>query len=252
MSEENKSGIYFKNRRKTREALLCVLYAYEMNAVTLEQVKENLESFFSMLEESRESNHLDSLKDQLSTIYDDVRHKKLAEDDEISFMFSHPNQNICLKYADLESNYWLDGFSAYGTGIVKELDLVEIEAVSDSPEKEIDNGAYQINREYFTRSLELYAHKSEELDRLIGAKLQNWDFGRVAVMDKVIIRMGIIELLNFKDIPGLVTLNEAIELGKKYSTDNSGKFINGLLHAFLSPEDVQPPVESQESDSIQQ
>jgi len=245
MNEENKSGIYFKNRRKTREALLCALYAFEMNAVTLEQVKENLESFFSMLEESRETNHLDALKDQLSTIYDDVRHKKLEEDDEVSFMFAHPNQLVNLRYADLESNYWQDGFSVFGAGIIRELDLVEIEPSVDSSEKEIDNGAYLVNREYFTKSLELYAQKSEELDQLIGAKLQNWDFGRVAVMDKVIIRMGIIELLNFKDIPGLVTVNEAIELGKKYSTDNSGKFINGLLHAFLPQEETLPPAEQQ-------
>jgi len=243
MNVENKSGIYFKNRRKTREALLCALYAFEMNAVTLEQVRDNLESFFSMLEESRETNYLDALKDQLSTIYDDVRHKKLEGDDEVSFMFAHPNRQVSVRYADLESNYWQDGFSTFGAGFVKELDPAEIETTLDSSETEIDNVAYQINREYFTRSLELYAQKSEELDQMIESKLQNWDFGRVAVIDKVIIRMGIIELLNFKDIPGVVTVNEAIELGKKYSTDNSGKFINGLLHAFLPQEETPPSSE---------
>jgi N utilization substance protein B len=53
----------------------------------------------------------------------------------------------------------------------------------------------------------------------------------VAIIDKVILRMAIAEIIYFDDIPPQVSINEAIELAKKYSTARSGKFINGILDA---------------------
>jgi N utilization substance protein B len=72
-----------------------------------------------------------------------------------------------------------------------------------------------------------------DLDKLIKSKLQNWDFQRVAVIDKILLRMAIIEFLCFEEIPPEVTLNEIIEISKQYSTERSGKFINGILDAIL-------------------
>jgi N utilization substance protein B len=70
------------------------------------------------------------------------------------------------------------------------------------------------------------------LDTLITEKLDNWDLTRVAIIDKVILRLALAEILYFEEIPPQVSINEAIELAKKYSTDNSGKFINGILDAI--------------------
>lgn len=75
--------------------------------------------------------------------------------------------------------------------------------------------------------------KREDLDQDIRAKLQNWDFNRVAIIDKILLRMAIVEFLCFEEIPPEVTLNEIIEIGKQYSTERSGKFINGILDAVL-------------------
>lgn len=236
MNKDNKSIVYFKNRHKTREALLCVLYAYEMNEITLEQLTESIEPFFTLMDESRENSTVELLKDQLETIFDDVRHKKLEAEDQISFILPKNSTIVNIKYSELESCYWHDGFSEY---CAKFDNLATESTISDQSDKEADDQNVNANKAYFTKSLHLYTDKNEDLDQLIKEKLQNWDFGRVAVIDKVIIRMGIIELLNFNDIPSLVTVNEAIELGKKYSTDNSGKFINGLLHAFIPAKDQQ-------------
>jgi N utilization substance protein B len=74
----------------------------------------------------------------------------------------------------------------------------------------------------------------EEIDRIISENLQNWQFERVALLDRLLIQMGIAELLYFPDIPPKATINELIEIGKDYSTDESSKFINGMLHAVLS------------------
>ena len=236
MSSSTRSDNFFKNRRKTREALLCVLYAYEMNASSIEQIQNDPESFFDMLEEGREIFWPDILRDQLETVFEDVRQHKLEPEDQIQLEIPRINETFTINFAELESNYWQDGFAAYcRQASVK---FGEGEPVS-VPDKELDAEAVAGNREFFRRSLELYRDNAEKLDQLITEKLQNWDFSRIAVLDKVIIRMGILELLNYQEIPPLVAVNEAIELGKKFSTDNSGKFINGLLHAFLSESDRQ-------------
>jgi N utilization substance protein B len=74
---------------------------------------------------------------------------------------------------------------------------------------------------------------SEELDELIKTQLHNWDFERVSIIDKLLLRMALTELKYFVDVPAEVTLNEVIEISKTYSTERSGKFINGILDAIL-------------------
>jgi N utilization substance protein B len=71
----------------------------------------------------------------------------------------------------------------------------------------------------------------EELDTLIKKQVANWEFSRLAVIDKIVLRMGICELLYFDDIPPKVSINEAIEIARDYSTEKSDKFVNGVLDA---------------------
>ncbi|MFQ6113342.1 MAG: transcription antitermination factor NusB [bacterium] len=75
-------------------------------------------------------------------------------------------------------------------------------------------------------------HK-KDFDAFISDKALNWDFERIAILDKLIMRLAICEFLFFEDIPPKVTIDEAIEIAKKYSTENSGKFINGILDGIL-------------------
>jgi transcription antitermination protein NusB len=64
---------------------------------------------------------------------------------------------------------------------------------------------------------------------LIKPKLKNWDADRIALLDMILMRMGICELLYFETIPTKVTINEYIDLAKEYSTAQSGQFVNGIL-----------------------
>ncbi len=64
---------------------------------------------------------------------------------------------------------------------------------------------------------------------LIKPKLKNWDVERIAVLDMIMIRMGVCELLFFETIPAKVTINEYIDIAKSYSTPQSGQFVNGIL-----------------------
>ncbi len=72
------------------------------------------------------------------------------------------------------------------------------------------------------------------LDRMISAAIPDYDFSRLALIDRCIMRLSLYELQNYDYIPPAVSLNEAIELAKKYSTLESGKFVNGVMHTLLN------------------
>ncbi|MGB2867203.1 MAG: transcription antitermination factor NusB [Bacteroidota bacterium] len=74
---------------------------------------------------------------------------------------------------------------------------------------------------------------TNELDDLIKQRVEHWEFNRLAVIDKIILRMSICELLYFEDIPPKVSINEAIEIARAYSTEKSDKFVNGVLDSVL-------------------
>ena len=74
---------------------------------------------------------------------------------------------------------------------------------------------------------------TEDIDKVIGQHVTNWDFRRIAVLDRLILRMAICELMYFREIPPKVSVNEAIELAKLFSTSRSGQFVNGILDAIL-------------------
>lgn len=81
----------------------------------------------------------------------------------------------------------------------------------------------------------------QEIDRLIEKYSENWRLDRISLIDRNILRMAIFELLYCEEIPSKVTLNEAIELGKRFGTDDSGSFINGILDR-IQKEFVQKPI----------
>jgi transcription antitermination protein NusB len=87
----------------------------------------------------------------------------------------------------------------------------------------------------FARRLVLETiNQATEIDKIIRSKVANWDFKRIAILDRLILRMAICELIFFKEIPPKVSMNEAIELAKLFSTERSGQFVNGVLDAVLN------------------
>jgi N utilization substance protein B len=73
----------------------------------------------------------------------------------------------------------------------------------------------------------------EDIDGMIKQRVANWEFNRIAMMDRLILRMCICELLHFEDIPPKVSINEAIEIARRFSTEKSDKFVNGVLDSVL-------------------
>ena len=114
-------------------------------------------------------------------------------------------------------------FDLRGDGYADELGKTPAGLCADECEGEADV------LEFATRLLEgTLAHRAE-IDLKLQAVTRNWDLRRMANVDRNVLRMAMYELMFCKDVPPKVAINEAIELGKKFSTANSGGFVNGIL-----------------------
>ncbi|NUO83185.1 transcription antitermination factor NusB [candidate division KSB1 bacterium] len=106
-------------------------------------------------------------------------------------------------------------------------DAIIAQVIRRHPEAEHIHGFAE---ELFKRTIASTKH----FDELIKQKAVNWEFTRIAIMDKLILRLAICEFLDFDDIPPKVSIDEAIEIAKKFSTEKSGRFVNGILDAILA------------------
>ncbi|HYG38745.1 MAG TPA: transcription antitermination factor NusB [Cytophagales bacterium] len=87
-------------------------------------------------------------------------------------------------------------------------------------------------KEFFVSLFKNTILKEEELEQSISGKAANWDIERIALLDKIIIKMALTEMITFPGIPIKVTINEYLEIAKRYSTPKSRQFINGLLDSI--------------------
>lgn len=115
--------------------------------------------------------------------------------------------------------------------------LYAYELSNDSLDLMFEELLQEINDEEakeFVKSLTLLTIKHrDEYDEMIKQVVKNWELDRIAVIDRLLIRMATCEMLHFPEIPSKVSINEVIEIAKRYSTDQSDKFINGVLDAIL-------------------
>ena len=72
----------------------------------------------------------------------------------------------------------------------------------------------------------------DEIDARIKRLARNWELHRMATVDRNVLRLAIYEMLYRQDIPPVVSINEAVDIAKKYSTDDSGRFVNGILDSL--------------------
>ncbi|MHC4450792.1 MAG: transcription antitermination factor NusB [Planctomycetota bacterium] len=110
-------------------------------------------------------------------------------------------------------------FDARGSDAVEQMDhFLQSEEVDEAEVHE------------FTRKLVKGTIEARDsIDEMLSAAAENWKLHRMAIVDRNILRMAVYEMLHIEEIPAKVSINEAIELGKRYSTKQSGSFINGIL-----------------------
>ena len=115
--------------------------------------------------------------------------------------------------------------------------LYQLDITNDKPENALEN--FWSNRkdeeidallkEFSSELVKGVAENREEIDKKIVKYAANWQLKRMAVVDRNIMRLGCFELLYREDIPPKVSINEAVELAKKFSGIESGKFVNAIL-----------------------
>ena len=75
---------------------------------------------------------------------------------------------------------------------------------------------------------------SIEVDELIKTRSRNWDFDRITIIDKLILRMALVEMIYVDEVPPNVSIAEGVEIAKQFSTEDSSSFINGILDAVYN------------------
>lgn len=88
-------------------------------------------------------------------------------------------------------------------------------------------------RAYLRRVVETIAQHQGDIDAAIEGSLTNWRLGRLTVIDRIVLRIAAAEMLYMDDIPPRVSIQEAIALAERYGTDNSPRFVNGVLDALM-------------------
>jgi N utilization substance protein B len=88
--------------------------------------------------------------------------------------------------------------------------------------------------EFAKTLVEGIARHREEIDGRLAVEAPEWDLGRMPPIDRSLMRLAVFEMLYLEEVPAAVSINEAVELAKIYSTEESGGFINGVLGSFLS------------------
>jgi N utilization substance protein B len=87
----------------------------------------------------------------------------------------------------------------------------------------------QASRDFANMLVRGWAERRDEIDELIKQGSQNWRLERMSRVDRNVLRLGVLEILALDDVPRKVTLNEAIELAKKFGAEGSASFVNGVL-----------------------
>ena len=88
--------------------------------------------------------------------------------------------------------------------------------------------------EYASRLYSFVIKEKDRVDKLIESKLVNWEMNRLATIDRIILRMAITEMLYLDDIPPKVSITEAVEIAKDFSSEDSSGFINGIMDAIYN------------------
>ena len=123
--------------------------------------------------------------------------------------------------------HWADDLDAAQMIVAKTIKSFKVDAdefvrlpklLKESDDMEFAKTLYKKARAYDT-----------EFDEIIKEKAKNWEIERIALLDILLMRMAITEMIEFKEIPVKVTMNEYIELSKEYSTPKSSTFINGIV-----------------------
>jgi N utilization substance protein B len=170
------------------------------------------------------------LKDELVVDYLNLSSPTFEEDKEFllhiykALIFKSEIISLFMEQQDL---YWAENKAILRSMVLKTIKVLE-EGVVDFILAELSYN-WDEDKQFFETIFDQTVHEGEKYEGLIASKSKNWDLDRISDTDKILLLMAIQEMINFPGIPLKVTINEYIEVSKKYSTPKSKQFINGVL-----------------------
>jgi len=185
-------------------------------------------------------NHQDIVRKLLAYLKQQNYYKSYMDNDSVGFEEDREfvlrlvkknlfNFELLHSFYEENSIYWIDDWELVSMMVIKTIKGIEADEGLALMELYKDQDDKVFARELFLRTI--LNHK--EMDDAISAKTKNWDLERIALMDIIIMKMALTEILKFDNIPVKVSLNEYIELSKMYSTPKSNTFINGVLDKLV-------------------
>ena len=151
-----------------------------------------------------------------------MRKRREARERAVQFLFQHdlnPPENLQAALDSFWDNTRLNGYLEINTGPTYGTPV-------DVPAMNTEEIATRMFADALVRGV--VEHRTE-IDATIQKYARNWDLPRIAVVDRNVLRMAIYEMFYREDIPPVVSINEAVDVAKKFSTEDSGKFVNGIL-----------------------
>ncbi len=148
--------------------------------------------------------------------------RREARERAVQFLFQHDMNPL----GDLEAalnGFWESQQLAAMTEAEKKRHLKTGEGV---PPPSAEEASVRLFAEPLIRGV---IERREEIDTLIRKYVKNWEIHRIATVDRNVLRLAIYEMLHREDIPPIVSINEAVDIAKKFSTADSGRFVNGVL-----------------------
>ena len=120
--------------------------------------------------------------------------------------------------------------------------LYRLDLVGDEPENTIAEILLRKNpseeaETYLRRLMDAALGNQQEIDATLRKHLTRWRLERLTVLDRAILRLSAAEILYFDDVPPKVSINEAVDIAKKYGDDEAGKFVNGVLDSVFQESD---------------
>ncbi len=134
-------------------------------------------------------------------------------------------------YVEDQNIYWIDDIPLVNTFLLRLLKTFKSKKEFTLFKKSFLNIEKDV--EFALKLFKKVHENSEKLDKDIQKITLNWDIERIAPIDRIIIKMSIVEIIYFSEIPNTVSVNEYLEISKEYSTPKSSQFINGILDNIL-------------------
>jgi len=142
--------------------------------------------------------------------------------------------DVVLSYFEEQDIHWVENKSIIRSLVARSVRDVEEDTEPKTFELPDFSNNWEEDKEFFEKILDTTVQHDLEYNVMIAAKTKNWEVDRLANTDQIILKMAISEMMNFRNIPVKVTINEYIELSKNYSTPKSKQFVNGILDVISS------------------